>query len=142
VSKFYKTDACAHHSHTTDFTPSDFPASGFRAKDAVLINTASCIPERVAVVELLVIARPVQVHNLNATPCTSTQFKCDTLYKYTHLTNNCSYFSFHTVSLNPLSTQLYLSDLNTQSVPRSKHSLPRLQKTSQLMLNTKTISVC
>ena len=29
-------------------------------------------------------------------------------------------------SINPLSMKLYLSDLKTQFVPRSKHSLPRL----------------
>ena len=30
-----------------------------------------------------------------------------------------------TVNINPLSTKVYLSDLKTQFVPRSKHSLLR-----------------
>jgi len=32
----------------------------------------------------------------------------------------------HTLQINPLMTKVYLSDLNTKSVPRSKHSVPRL----------------
>jgi hypothetical protein len=34
-------------------------------------------------------------------------------------------FANHNCPINPLSTKLYLSDLKTQVVPRSKHSLLR-----------------
>jgi hypothetical protein len=38
------------------------------------------------------------------------------------------------VHINPIKTQPYASDLETQFVPRSKHCLPRLWKTDKLML--------
>ena len=37
---------------------------------------------------------------------------------------------------------MYLSDLKTQFVPRSKHSVPRVIKSSQLMLYREIIAVC
>ena len=43
--------------------------------------------------------------------------------------------------LNPLSTKLYLSNLKTQFVPRSKHSALVL-KTGKLMLYREIIAVC
>ena len=43
--------------------------------------------------------------------------------------------------INPLSTKLYLSDLKTHSVPRSKHSASVL-KTDKLMLYGEIIAVC
>ena len=49
--------------------------------------------------------------------------------------------SFSKVQINPLSTKLYLSDLKTQSVPRSKHSASVL-KTDKLMLYREIIAVC
>ena len=52
------------------------------------------------------------------------------------------FFHLHRCScLNPLSTKLYLSDLKTHFVPRSKHSASVL-KTSQLMLYREIIAVC
>ena len=42
---------------------------------------------------------------------------------------------------NPLSTELYLSDLKTQLVPRSKHSASVL-KTDNLMMYREIIAVC
>ena len=42
---------------------------------------------------------------------------------------------------NPLSTKLYLSDLKTQIVPRSRHSASVL-KTDKLMLYREMIAVC
>jgi hypothetical protein len=42
--------------------------------------------------------------------------------------NLMSGVSILTQYINPLGTKVYLSQLETQSVPRSKHSLPRLQK--------------
>ena len=44
-------------------------------------------------------------------------------------------------NVNPLSTKLYLSDLKTQFVPRSKLSASVIQ-TSQLMLYREIIAVC
>jgi hypothetical protein len=44
------------------------------------------------------------------------------------------------ICINPLMTKLYVSDLKTQSVPRSKHSVSVIQ--SQLMLYRELIAVC
>ena len=54
---------------------------------------------------------------------------------------NINQQAWQSLIANPLSTKLYLSDLKTQSVPRSKHSLPRLQKTSQLMMCREIIAL-
>ena len=43
----------------------------------------------------------------------------------THLKTKTTY-QIYSVELNPLRTKLYLSDIRTQFVPRSKHSLSRL----------------
>jgi len=43
--------------------------------------------------------------------------------------------------VNPLSKKLYLSDLKTQYVPRSKHSALVI-KTDKLILYTEIIAVC
>ena len=43
--------------------------------------------------------------------------------------------------INPISTKVYLSDLKTQSVPRSKHSASVI-KTDKLMLYRQIIAVC
>ena len=46
-------------------------------------------------------------------------------------------------SFIPLWTKLDMSDLNTQSVPRCKHCLPRLYvKTDKLMCYRKVVAVC
>ena len=45
------------------------------------------------------------------------------------------------LTVNPLNTKLYLSDLKTQLVPRSKHSASVL-KTDKLMLYREIIAVC
>ena len=48
-----------------------------------------------------------------------------------------------TALLNPLSTKLYLSDLKTHFVPRSKQTLSALViKTDKLMLYREIIAVC
>ena len=44
-------------------------------------------------------------------------------------------------TIKPLSTKLYLSDLKTHFVPRSKHSASVL-KTDKLMLYREIIAVC
>jgi hypothetical protein len=44
-------------------------------------------------------------------------------------------------SINPLRTKLYLSDLKTQFVPRSKHSASFI-KTDKLILYREIIAVC
>jgi hypothetical protein len=43
--------------------------------------------------------------------------------------------------INRLTTKLYLSDLKTQSVPRSKHSASVI-KTDQLMVYSEIMAVC
>jgi hypothetical protein len=45
------------------------------------------------------------------------------------------------MDINPLSTKLYLSDLKTHFVPRSKHSASVL-KTDKLLLYREIIAVC
>ena len=49
---------------------------------------------------------------------------------------------YHFASLNPLSTKLYLSNLKTHFVPRSKHSMLPFLKTDKLMLCREIIAVC
>ena len=44
--------------------------------------------------------------------------------------------------LKPLSTKLYLSNLKTQFVPRSKHSSASVLKTDKLMLYREIIAAC
>ena len=45
------------------------------------------------------------------------------------------------MGINPLRTKLYLSNLKTHFVPRSKHYLPRIE-TDMLKLYGEIIAVC
>jgi len=66
--------------------------------------------------------------------CKCVLYYCNRVSTKLELTN----ISYH----NPLRTKLYLFNLETQSVPCSKHSLLRLQKTEKLMLYKEIIAVC
>ena len=52
-----------------------------------------------------------------------------------------SAYKIYSYVINPLSTKLYLSELKTQSVSRSKHSASVL-KTDKFMLYGEIIAVC
>jgi hypothetical protein len=52
-----------------------------------------------------------------------------------------SLFHIHLIFFNPLRTKLYLSDLETQFIPPSKHSVSVI-KTDKVMLYREIIAVC